>query len=609
MTSTTQFTRVTQPLLRFTRRMKKTLMYRRLNRFITELTEPSAAITDQSTRHHVRLLSSAILALVLLIAFAVLWRIIVYPEVLYTERSALIIGAMCIPLYLALYVVTRRGYYQLAGHFISIHATLAILVMSLIASDRGGWTYFYFYVVVVIGASQFISTSAGVIYAITHQVIMLVLALLHVFDGGLMSYADPSTFHLFISTLVILSSVYRDQLEHARRRELRRSEARYRVISESVADFVYACRLNDERKLVYEWVTQAAAAATGYTWDALQKNPGMIETLIHPDDRAWANEDTQRVIRSGLTGTGQYRLVRRDGEIRWVLIKRRPIWDESDKVVVGVYCIAQDITEHRAAEAERMRVALERDRMAFVSQFVQAVSHEFRSNLANIETNRYLIQRVLQDDNERPIEERASEASAKAEAMRMHIQRMTEQLRNLGTITNLSGFTRESMSIAALIEGVAREIAPRADVNGVSVVVKSDPSLPPVTIHKEEMRRALRHLLDNALRFTPRGGSVTLTNRREGEYLLIDVTDTGTGIALDQQERIFDLFYKVDSARSMSDGGMGLGLSIVRLVMEAHGGIVSLESHPGSGSMFTLWLPLKPPDSGMVYAPKPAVQP
>ncbi len=584
-------TRVTQSLLRLKRRIGTIPL-------VDLLIEPSASVTDPAARQQARLVSSAIAVIVLLVAGTITWRVIVYPEAINVDRSALIVGGTVIPIYPILSLLTRRGYYKLAGHFIGIHATLAILLMTLISPDDVGWTYLYFFVVVVVGISQFVSTQAAVIYAIAHQAIMLCLGLLRIFDNRLEAFADPSTFNLFVAALIILSSLYRDQIEIAHRRELKRNETRYRVISESVADFVYACRLGSDRSLVYEWVTQAAAAVTGYAWEDLQKNPALLDLMIHPDDRGWAKEDTERVIRTGHIGTGQYRLIRRDGETRWVLIKRRPIWDEGEKTVIGVYCIAQDITEHRAAEAERMRVALERDRMTFVSQFVQAVSHEFRTNLANIETNRYLIQRVLQEDGDRPLDERSAEASAKAEAMRMHIQRMTEQLRNLGTITNLSGFTRQPTSLASLIEGAASEIAPAADQNGIAVIVRADPALPPVTLHKEEMRRALRHLLENALRFTPQGGSITLTNRREGEYLLIDVIDTGTGIALDQQERIFDLFYKVDPARSMSDGGMGLGLSIVRLVMEAHGGIVSLESQIGSGSVFTLWLPLNPPDIG-----------
>ncbi len=607
MTRTTSLIRVTQPLRRLKRRIVRMPLYQRLDHLIETLIEPSAAVTDAAARQQARLVSSAIVAIVLLVAGTVTWRVIVYPEAVNVDRSALIVGATVIPIYPFLHILTRRGHYRLAGHFIGIHATLAILLMTLISPGDVGWTYLYFFVVVVVGISQFVSTPAGVIYAITHQGIMLVLGVLRIFDNDLEAFADPSTFNLFVAALIILSSLYRDQIETAHRRELKRNETRYRVISESVADFVYACHLDDDRKLVYDWVTQAAAAVTGYSWEELQANPALLDTMIHPDDRKWAAEDTERVIRSGHIGTGQYRLIRRDRETRWVLIKRRPIWDEGERTVVGVYCIAQDITEHRAAEAERMRVALERDRMTFVSQFVQAVSHEFRTNLANIETNRYLIQRVLQEESDRPLEERSTEATAKAEGMRMHIQRMTEQLRNLGTITNLSGFTRQPTSIAALIEGAARDITPAAAKNGITVIIRTDPTLPPVTIHKEEMRRALRHLLDNALRFTPSGGSITLTNRREGEYLLIDVIDTGTGIALDQQERIFDLFYKVDAARSMSDGGMGLGLSIVRLVMEAHGGIVSLESQIGSGSMFTLWLPLNPPDTGGTHSPKPSV--
>jgi two-component system sensor histidine kinase SenX3 len=102
---------------------------------------------------------------------------------------------------------------------------------------------------------------------------------------------------------------------------------------------------------------------------------------------------------------------------------------------------------------------------------------------------------------------------------------------------------------------------------------------------------AVRNLLDNAIRYTPAGGTVTATVARDGPWAVVTVSDSGEGIPTREIERIFERFYRVDSARSRDTGGTGLGLSIVKHVVEGHGGSVSVTSTLGSGSTFTVRLP------------------
>ena len=102
----------------------------------------------------------------------------------------------------------------------------------------------------------------------------------------------------------------------------------------------------------------------------------------------------------------------------------------------------------------------------------------------------------------------------------------------------------------------------------------------------------LSNLIDNAIKYTPRGGTVTFSLSSEGGRAVFRVVDTGVGISKEDVPYIFDRFYRVDKARSRDVGGAGLGLSICKGIAEAHGGTLEVESAPGRGSTFTLKLPL-----------------
>jgi signal transduction histidine kinase len=101
----------------------------------------------------------------------------------------------------------------------------------------------------------------------------------------------------------------------------------------------------------------------------------------------------------------------------------------------------------------------------------------------------------------------------------------------------------------------------------------------------------VRNLLDNAIRNTPPGGSVTATIREDEDGVVMTIADTGVGIASRDLDRIFERFYRVDRARSRETGGTGLGLSIVKHVVENHGGTISVDSELGRGTTFAVWLP------------------
>ncbi len=161
------------------------------------------------------------------------------------------------------------------------------------------------------------------------------------------------------------------------------------------------------------------------------------------------------------------------------------------------------------------------------------------------------------------------------------LQRMVEDLRTL---------TRAEAG-----EQAAAAFQHQAEQHGVQLRAQSANNLPALWADETRIMQVLGNLITNALRYTPEGGQVTLSAARDGNWMALQVSDTGSGIAAEDLPKVFDRFYRGDSARSEQGGESGLGLAIARAYVQAHGGEINAVSLPGQGSTFTIRLPLKPP--------------
>jgi two-component system phosphate regulon sensor histidine kinase PhoR len=115
--------------------------------------------------------------------------------------------------------------------------------------------------------------------------------------------------------------------------------------------------------------------------------------------------------------------------------------------------------------------------------------------------------------------------------------------------------------------------------------------LPVITVDRQRIEQVFLNLFDNAVKFTPQGGKISIDACIDGDFVRIDVRDNGFGIALEHIPRLFERFYRVDRSRSRESGGTGLGLAIVKHVIQRHGGNLTVGSVVGQGSTFTLNLP------------------
>lgn len=222
--------------------------------------------------------------------------------------------------------------------------------------------------------------------------------------------------------------------------------------------------------------------------------------------------------------------------------------------------------------------------IAFQSQrrFVADASHELRTPLTIIRGNLGLLKRNL--DKEARQE---SIQAIRTETERM--ARIVDDLLVLAEVAAGQGKKQDRVSLEeVLVDGLTRA----QQLAGNRKIVLGRHRDLSVNGDINQLKQMLCNLVDNAVKYTPEGGSVTLSLVQEGEWARFDVSDTGIGIPPEHLQHIFERFYRVDKARSRTQGGTGLGLAIVKETVEYMGGHVSVSSEPGKGSTFTVWLKL-----------------
>jgi two-component system OmpR family sensor kinase len=217
-------------------------------------------------------------------------------------------------------------------------------------------------------------------------------------------------------------------------------------------------------------------------------------------------------------------------------------------------------------------------------RFVADVSHELRTPLAAMQGNLEVLDRGAARDPELLAESLAD--------MRREVARLIRMANDLLLLAQSEAgvqLRHEPVELDTLLLEVHRELRPLA--NGVQLKIGEEDQII-VQGDRDRIKQALLNLGVNALQHTPSGGSVTLSLARQEELAALSVTDSGTGINAEDLRHIFERFYRADRSRSRNRGGAGLGLAIVKWIAEAHNGQVAVESSLGSGSRFTILLPL-----------------
>jgi len=274
---------------------------------------------------------------------------------------------------------------------------------------------------------------------------------------------------------------------------------------------------------------------------------------------------------------------------------------EGPSHAAGAIYVMRDITERKWAEeeirrqAEKLATALaqlqELDRLK--SEFMQNVSHELRTPLALI----WGYAELLTDG---ALGELDPEQRGPIESIALHTRRLIDLVEDIVLI--LARKTRapdqEPVALDKLARAAVRDFQLIAEQAELTLTAEIEPDLPPVQGTPAYLRRMLDNLINNGIKFTPAGGTVVIrlwlqeVTHQGDASIILQVADSGIGMAAEQQAHIFDRFYQIDGSAKRKYGGVGLGLALVKEIVEAHNGQVAVESREGKGSTFTITLPV-----------------
>jgi PAS domain S-box-containing protein len=355
------------------------------------------------------------------------------------------------------------------------------------------------------------------------------------------------------------------------------------AIVDSTGDAVIGKTLDG---VVTYW-NRGAEELYGYT--AAEAIGRHVAELIVPAEK---NEELEEIHQGILRGQGVTRIetVRKSksGQRLMVSLTISPILDADGKVI-GASAIARDVTSRRLAEraqAEARRAAEESNRVK--TDFLSIVSHELRTPLTIILGNVSL----LTDHQNMPD---PAEAAEIAQDIEESANRLLSLINDLLDISDMEAGQAKLRLTPVRADDLIQEVVQTAEdiaaPKGINVTSHSEPL--ELMADPLRLKQALLNLVDNAVKFTD-AGTITIQVEKTGHNALFAVSDTGPGISDDGISRIFDAFYQADTSSTRKAQGTGLGLTIVKRIVELHGGVLNVESEPGKGSTFYIALPLSP---------------
>ncbi len=409
---------------------------------------------------------------------------------------------------------------------------------------------------------------------------------------------DGSTFPVDISLSpmetsdgTLVTSIIRDITEYKKFEEaLQESEERYRSTSELTSDYIYSVNFSPEGASELDWATEAFIPLTGFSPEELAQRGGW-PSIVHPEDVNKYHQQRDLLINTGGSDVAIYRIVTKEGEIRWLEDHRSVACDEKTGHIHRMLGAAKDITERVTSEqalqqAKDEAEAANRAKSAFLAN----MSHELRTPLNAILGFTQLMNRDqslnAKQRDQIDIISRSGEhllalindvlAMSKIEAGRMILEEY-------------------SFDLHALLDDLVDMLALRATDKRITIKVEMSENLPKF-VHADEgkLRQVLINLLSNAVKFTDRGGIVLRVSqplRASQNHLRFEVQDSGRGIPPDKLDSIFDAFVQVVLGQQATEG-TGLGLALSRQFVNLMGGDIHVTSDLNVGSVFSFEIPV-----------------
>jgi PAS domain S-box-containing protein len=381
---------------------------------------------------------------------------------------------------------------------------------------------------------------------------------------------------------VLVGGVGVDMTETRRaERAMRTSEEKFRRIFETANEGIWMLDADARVTLV----NRRMADMLGYQPKEMM-GKAKWEFLVEKD-QARVREMFER-RRAGISEQVDVCFQHKDGRPVWAIMAARPLIDE-DGVFRGTLDLFTDVTERKNLEEElrqHVRELAEADRRK--DEFLATLAHELRNPLAPIRNAVGLLQ--LQSSGDPELEQ----ARAIIDRQVQQMVRLIDDLLDVSRITRGKlTLRRGRVSLADVLGNAVETSRPLVEEAGHTLEVRVPSEAVYLDGDLTRLAQVFANLLNNAVKYTERGGRITLAAERTGDTVVVAVRDTGIGIAPEQLPHIFEMFSQVTPALDRSQGGLGIGLSLVRAIVELHGGTITASSAgPGQGSAFVVRLPV-----------------
>jgi PAS domain S-box-containing protein len=381
-------------------------------------------------------------------------------------------------------------------------------------------------------------------------------------------------------------------------RALRESEEKFRTMTEAMPQMVWSTLPDGQN--VYangrwcEFTGLSSADLAGMKW----------LSVIHPDDLPGLEVKWLHSMRSGDLFESEHRIRRRDGEYRWALNRGLPVRDEAGRIVRWMGTVT-DVHDQKLAAEELIAANARKD------EFLAMLAHELRNPLAPISTAAQILKLPGGDPK------RTANATDVIARQVKHMVELVDDLLDVSRVTRgLVELEREPVELASVVQNAIEQARPLIERKGHTLATRLGDAHVTVIGDRKRLVQVVANLLNNAAKYTPDGGEIKVCADIEGAMIKLSVIDNGIGIDAALLPEVFELFTQAKRTPDRAQGGLGLGLALVRSMVGLHGGRVEVSSAgPGRGSRFDVLLPLHAggpalaPDAAAGRAAKPARAP
>jgi len=373
--------------------------------------------------------------------------------------------------------------------------------------------------------------------------------------------------------------------------------ARYRTTVAAIDDSLFGFSFLPDGGRRFHFVTEQVENLTGYHSSEItgvaENNIDWMKELIHPEEAPRIRAH-HRTLKDGHESRISYRIQHRDGTVRWIREHATPRMDATGMIAVNG--ILTDVSEQKAAEivllqAKKEAESSDRSKTAFIA----TMSHEIRTPLGAVNGFTQLLEKELDDfEEELPYDlpEQVREFVTAISERSQKLQTLVEDLFELSNVEmGKATLQMQTLDVIPLVEKSTQAHRAAAEAKGLHVSVRLPDGPCPIRIDERRFSQVFDNLLSNAIKFTDQG-RIDVAVTRSGHDLRLIVEDTGVGIAEDYMDHIFDPFSQEEDWKNRRFEGTGLGLALVKRLVELMGGRIECESRKGFGSAFTVVIPM-----------------